>query len=64
MANAKVRLSIESNGGTSYWINPATGQPTTDLTEVPYCIKLNYFGTECGFIVNENRPNALNYVMG
>ena len=62
--NPKVHFFVESREGQSYWINPETQESVTDLTLVPYSIKLNYIGTNIKGVTQQNRPQILNYMIG
>lgn len=55
---------VQSTDGHSYWIDPSTGQPVTDLTLVPYSIKVNIIGTYVDSITQQYRPNYMEYIIG
>lgn len=51
--------------GHSYWIDPSTGEPITDMTQLPYCTFVNIIGTEVHHIVEDGtRPDIEDYIVG
>lgn len=63
--NATITIFVESReSGFSYWNDPETGEPTTDLTQVPYNLMINVVGTDVHGVSLTNRPRALDYIVG
>lgn len=63
--DATMSIFVESReGGVSYWNDPETGEPTTDLTQVPYNLMINVVGTDVHGVSLTNRPRALDYIVG
>lgn len=63
--NATIKIYVESRkSGVSYWNDPETGEPTTDLTKVPYNLMINVVGTDVHGVSLTNRPRALDYIVG
>jgi hypothetical protein len=63
--DATMSIYVESKkGGVSYWNDPETGEPTTDLTQVPYNLMINVVGTDVHGVSLINRPRALDYIVG
>lgn len=51
--------------GHSHWINPETGQPISDMTQLPYCTHINIIGSNVASIYQDGtRPDIADYIIG
>lgn len=54
-----------TTGGHSHWINPETGQPITDMTQLPYCTHIDVCGSNVASISQDGtRPDIADYIIG
>lgn len=54
-----------TTGGHSHWIDPSTGQPIEDMTQLPYCTILNIIGSNVASIYQDGtRPDIADYIIG
>lgn len=51
--------------GHSHWINPETGQPITDMKQLPYCTHIDVCGSNVASIYQDGtRPDIADYIIG
>ncbi len=64
-ATPQLVFQTVTTGGHSHWIDPETGDPITDMTQLPYCTHIDVCGSNVASIYQDGtRPDIADYIIG